>query len=173
MRYSQFKNLNSKAKAEYLATINLDQPIVDILAFAFMPDHFHFLLRQTGEKGIVISVSNFQNAFAKYYNRKNYRDGSMFKSPFSAKIIENEEQLIHISRYIHINPATSLIVEPLDLLNYKKTSLPYYVNATKDTVVNTDFLLKMFGSTKAYQKFVLNQIDYQRKLHLIKKLTIE
>lgn len=137
-----------------------------------MPDHYHFLLRQNRKDGIRLFISNFQNSFAKYFNNKNGRDGSVFKNPFQAKWIDNDKILIHISRYIHLNPVTSYLIEIDKLSTYPWTSYPFYLKKIRGNLVNTEFLLKMFGDPNKYKKFVEDRADYQRKLHLIKKAII-
>jgi putative transposase len=44
------------------------------------------------------------NAYAKYFNKKNNRHGSLFERPFERKLIDNEEYLRRVIIYIHNNP---------------------------------------------------------------------
>lgn len=174
IRYSQFKLLPKEKRSDYAVEFRKLKPLVEIYAFAFMPNHYHTLLKQIQEDGIKIFASNFQNGFAKYFNKKNNRQGALFLKSFKAKRITTDEQFLHVSRYIHLNPVTSYLIEFDQLGNYPWTSFHYYVRScTKGNLVNTRFLLKMFGTREKYEKFVANQVDYQRKLHLIKNLILE
>jgi len=173
IRLSKFKSLPSELKKQYLDAIGSVAPFVEIYVFAFMSNHFHFLLKQIKDKGITAFVSNFQNSFAKVFNLKNDRNGALFQNAFKAKRIVTEEQLIHASRYIHLNPVTSYIIEFDKLASFEWTSFPAYAANKQIPFINSDFLLKMFGSKEKYVKFVADQVDYQRKLAHIKDLMID
>ena len=140
-----------------------------------MPNHFHFLLKEIEKGGVQAFLSNFQNSFAKYFNIKTKRTGTLFQRPFKAKHIETDSQLLHISRYIHLNPTTSFIMDFDDLKESSLTSLPHYFNKTNviNKIINTKFIIKLVGSAPKYEEFVKNQIDFQRKLKIIKHILID
>lgn len=172
LKLSAFKNLPEHLKKDYLTFTNNQRPLVGIYSFALMPNHYHLQVEQNQDDGIVKFISNFQNSFAKYFNIKNNRQGALFQNAFKAKRITTEEEFIHVSRYIHLNPVTSYFIEFEDLADYPWTSFQCYTNKQK-SFVNTKLLIKKFGSTDKYVDFVGNQVDYQRKLNQIKHLTIE
>lgn len=173
VRLSKFKSLPMPLKEEYLKSFKYETPLVEIYAFAFMPNHFHFLLKQIQDRGISKFISNLQNSFAKVFNLKNDRIGGLFQNSFKAKRIETDEQFIHVSRYIHLNPVTAYIIEFGKLTNYQWTSFPGYALGEEIPYLNTDFLLSMFASRQSYIKFVSDQVDYQRELELIRNLILE
>lgn len=173
IRFSKFKDLPKEIKESYLLDLKKKKPLVEIYAFALMPNHYHFLLKQTQEKGIVQFASNFQNSFAKYFNIKNDRNGALFQNSFNGVHIESDEQLMHVSRYIHLNPVTSYIIDFKNLFSYPWTSFNEYAGTGENEIVKTDFLLKMFSSKNSYIKFVADQVDYQRSLAQLKDLALE
>jgi putative transposase len=173
IRLSEYKKLNKEAKEVYLFQVQQRDPLVEIYAFSFMPNHYHFLLRQTAENGIKRFISLIQNSYAKYFNTRYERHGSLFQSPFQGKWIENDEQLLHVSRYIHLNHVTAYIITFEQLLTYPYCSLPLYLCNTTISWVNTELILDMFSSREAYRSFVEDQIDYQRTLAKIKDVTLE
>lgn len=173
LRLSKFKTLPVQLKKRYLDALGSTTPLVEIYVFAFMPNHYHLLLKQIKDKGIVTFISNFQNSFAKVFNLKNNRNGALFQNAFKAKRIQTEEQFIHVSRYIHLNPVTAFMIEFDKLASFAWTSFPAYSTNEQIPFINSDFLLKMFGSKEKYAKFVADQVDYQRKLAHIKDLIIE
>ena len=172
IRLSRFRNLSSQLKKQYLDSVGSVTPLVEIYVFAFMSNHFHFLLKQMRDKGIATFVANFQNSFAKVFNLKNDRNGALFQNAFKAKRIETDEQFIHVSRYIHLNPVTAYIIEFDKLASFEWTSFSAYANE-RVSFVNSDLLLKMFGTKEKYIKFVADQVDYQRNLAHIKDLMID
>jgi putative transposase len=172
IKFSRLKTFPLVIKKEYLQALEKKTPYVEIYAFSLMPDHYHFLLKQLSDNGVGRFISNFQNSYARYYNVREGRFGSLFQNPFKAKYVNSDEQLMHLSRYIHLNPVTSYLIEIEDLEKYSWTSYRNYVKGYKN-FVNTDFILKLFGSVEKYVKFVTNRVDYQRELKKIKKLTLE
>jgi putative transposase len=149
------------------------QKIVDIIAFCLMPNHYHFLLRQISENGISEFISKFQNSYTRYFNQLNKRDGSLFLNLFKAERIETDEQLIHVSRYIHLNPLTSYVVKDFESLKeYNWSSLPEYLELGKVNISNQQ-LVTSFFKTHKYEDFLKDQVEYQRQLHTIKHLLFE
>lgn len=173
LRYSQFKLLSANARKEYLSNMQRKVPLVEIYCFTLMPNHYHLLLKQIQEKGITYFIANLQNSFAKYFNLKRNRNGGVFQSPFKAKRIETDEEMWHISRYIHLNPVTSFLIPYEKLSSYPWTSFPLYINAVNNSFVNTEEVLGQFQKKESYLSFVADQVDYQRKLEMIKHLILE
>ena len=172
LRLSKYKNLTMELKKSYQDSLKSKTPLIDICAFALMPNHYHFLLRQQKDSGIKSFISNFQNSFAKYFNTKNNRNGSLFQNPFKAKRVETEEQLIHISRYIHLNPVTSYLIKFEELSEYPWTSFRNYCQS-RGRMVNHSLIMGIFKSKQKYYKFVADQVEYQKSLALIKDLVLE
>ncbi|OGE64737.1 hypothetical protein A3I48_04415 [Candidatus Daviesbacteria bacterium RIFCSPLOWO2_02_FULL_36_7] len=173
IRLSRFRSLPVQLKEQYLDALGGVTPLVEIYAFAFMSNHFHFLLKQIRDKGVAIFVANFQNSFAKVFNLKNDRSGALFQNAFKAKRIVTEDQFIHVSRYIHLNPVTAYIIEFDKLASFEWTSYSVYAADKQIPFISSIFLLKMFGTKEKYIKFVADQVDYQRKLAYIKDLVME
>lgn len=172
--FSQFKEIDKDIREEiFNKLIREDKKYVEILAFCLMDNHFHFLLKQILDKGIARVISNLQNAYAKYFNIKTERYGPLFQPMFKSVRIETDEQLLHVSRYIHLNPSTGYLVEIKDLGKYPWSSLSCYLEEkSKYPFVNTELILGLI-SRKKYRKFIYDQAEYQRKLANIKHLTFE
>ena len=86
---------------------DFDKKIVDIVCYCLMPNHFHFLLKQLRDGGITEFVSKITNSYTKYFNTKDKRIGPLFQGEFKSVLVESDEHLMHISRYIHLNPLVS------------------------------------------------------------------
>lgn len=146
---------------------------VDILTYCLMPNHFHLLLKQVKDKGISKFLGNLQNSYTRYFNTKNERDGSLFLDQFKAVLIKTDEQLVHVSRYIHLNPYTSYVIKDLkELFEYTWSSLSEYLKGNPE-ICELETIMSLFKNPKAYQDFIENQADYQRRLHKIQYLTLE
>jgi len=174
IRLSKFLKLSNEERERVSKNIkDRNDKLIDILAFCLMPNHFHFIVRQLHEKGISKFLANFQNSYTKYFNVKRSRDGSLFLDQFKAVRIETDEQLLHVSRYVHLNPLTSYVVKDFeDLLKYPWSSFGEYING-KSSVFEISTVMSFFKTPKDYQAFVRDNADYQRELDKIKHLILE
>ena len=145
---------------------------IEIVAYCLMPNHFHILIKQITDKGISTFMKLVTDSYTRYYNTKHDRLGPLFQGAFKAVRIETNEQLIHVSRYIHLNPLVSYVVRDDELLYYPWSSLMDYLNG-RHSFVNSQSVISNFKTSKNYQEFVLNQIDYGKELEKIKHLTLE
>lgn len=82
----------------------LEKHEVTLLAYCLMPNHIHLMLRQDGEESIDRFIHRLHTAYTMYFNKKYEKVGAVFQGRFKAKIIDTDEYLLHVSRYIHINP---------------------------------------------------------------------
>ena len=175
LRFSFYNRLPVEEKLNFWKELERkNQKIVILLSFCFMPNHFHFLLRQERENGISKFLANFQNSYTKYINTRHVRSGHLFQGQFKAVRIENESQLLHTSRYIHLNPYTSYIVKTVDQLEkYPWSSLPEYIKDDDKGICEAKNVLSCFSSSRQYLQFVLDRKDYQRTLKDIEHLLLE
>lgn len=161
-KFSHFPNLTFKP--------DLSKKIIEILAFCLMPNHFHLLLKQIKEGGITEFVSKVTNSYTKYFNTKYTRVGPLFQGEFKSVIVEDDEQLLHLSRYIHLNPLVLYLVKNLD--QYEWSSYREYVSGKKG-ICTKEEVLGFFKTPKEYEQFILDQADYAKQLELIKHKVIE
>lgn len=174
LRFSHYNRLPSKQRTDFLDDLkNNGRKQVQIFAFCLMPNHLHFLMKEIEKNGISKFMSNFQNSYAKYLNTKTDRTGALFQSMFKAVRIESDEQLIHVCRYIHLNPLTSYTIKDAkELENYPWSSYPEYFKESSD-LIDTSVILGFFPSKEEFKKFTLDQVDYQRNLDEVKHLSLE
>lgn len=173
IKYSRFCQLPSIIKESHWKTYHLREPMIELFVYAIMPNHYHFLIRQQASRGIQTFISLLQNSFAKYYNLKQDRPGSLFQHQFKAKHIETEEELLHVSRYIHLNPVTSMIIPLEELDSHPWTSLPAYLGKKKVPFLSLALLNEHFRSPESHAAFIFNQVEYQHTLHRIKHLLMD
>lgn len=173
IRYSQLLQKPKDVRNKILEDLFKTEQIVEVLCFCLMPNHFHLMLKQKHEEGIARFISNFTNAYTKYFNTKYERVGPLFQGVFKAVIVENDEQLVHLSQYIHLNPVVSSIIESKQLETYAYSSYLDYISHSDNDTVNKELVLSMFETVNKYKQFVVDQIDYAKKLDKIKHLTLE
>lgn len=173
LRFSKFLSQPKQLQQEILNHINASQnKQVEILAYCLMPNHFHFMLRQISDDGISKFISNFTNSYTKYFNTKHKRNGPLVQGMFEAVLVESDEQLMHLSRYIHLNPVSSFIIKEQDLENYPWSSYREYLEL--DTgFCDKQIVQSNFKSIDEYKRFVSDHISYAQELDKIKHLLIE
>lgn len=167
--YYQFSDKKPKFSFLNKAELNSLKPIssekyVEIISYCLMPNHFHFLLKQLKDSGISKFFQQLCNSYSKYFNLKYGRVGPLWQNRFKAVLIENDEQLIHVSRYIHLNPIVSGLLKHLD--KYPWSSYQEYLNMP--VICSPRIVLDLFESRENYKEFVMSQIDYGTELEILK-----
>ena len=150
--------------------LNFEERLVSILAYCVMPNHFHLLVKQEIDSGISTYMRRLTLSFVRYYNTINKQNGSLFESFFKAVLIESENQLLHVSRYIHLNPTSAGLVD--DPLKYKYSSFSYYVNGGEENPLVFDDILRS-KKREQYENFVYDNVEYQQQLQFIKNQLID
>ena len=143
---------------------------VQIIAFCLMPTHIHITLKQLKDNGITRYLGNVLNGYSKYFNTKYHRKGPLWEAKFKNILVESDEQLLHLTRYIHLNPATALLVGKPE--NWKYSSYHEYLKPSAKFRL-TDFNDIIDIKPSDYRKFVDERISYQRALAKIKTLLLD
>ena len=138
---------------------------VVLLAYCLMPNHFHLLVKQTDEDAMAELVRRLSNAYVGYFNKKHRRVGSLFQGTYRAVLVDKTEQLLHLTRYIHRNPAGILHQSGLTSLDrYLHSSYPDYLGIRMTPWVNPAEVLEHFGPARfgpweTYRDFVEEEVD--------------
>lgn len=166
--------LEKDQRIDFLSKLKKEgKKLAEIVSYCLMPNHFHLLLKQKETGGISKYINNFANSYTRYFNVKHSRNGPLFQGVFKAVRMEDEEQLLHVSRYIHLNPVTSYLVKEEDLEKYLWSSLPEYLGLRSEEICDKEIILSNFASKESYRKFVYDQIDYAKKIEAIKHLVYD
>lgn len=175
LRYSKFVLLSYSERQRIIDELFKSKEfLVGIIAYCLMPNHFHLILKQLVENGISKFMANLSDSYVRYFNVKHKRKGPLFQGRFKAVRVETDEQLKHLSRYVHLNPYTSYVVKTIhELFSYSYSSFSEYLGEPTNNFCDKEIVLGQFKNVEAYQKFVLDQADYQRELEEMKHLVLE
>lgn len=160
-----------KPHSDTVSEINRIDPKVEILTYCLMPNHFHILVKQLSDNGITWYLQHISNSYSHYVHAKYKRTDPLFEGPFKNILIETDEQLTHVSRYIHLNPIVSGLTKNLN--DYLWSSYSSYTSDEKDPMCMVKSILSYFKDKKEYRQFVLDQVDYGKELESIKHLTLD
>ncbi|MCL4364555.1 transposase, partial [Patescibacteria group bacterium] len=139
-----------------------------LICYCVMPDHYHLLVRILKEGTFSKYINDLENSYTRFFNIKFKRKGPLWQSAFKSVRIKNDEQLLHVTRYIHINPTTNnLVNRPED---WEFSSYKDYI---KDGSLLTNLTEVSITNPDSYKRFIDNRINYQKKLRLIKRLILE
>ena len=174
LRYGKFLLLPQKERKSILINLQKQVKLVDIICYCLMPNHFHLLIKQNKDNGISSFMRNFQISYTRYYNERSKRIGPLLQGQFKAVRMETEEQLLHVSRYIHLNPFSSFVVKQLkDSEVYPWSSYGEYLGQRTTEICQKSLIFSIIKFSGKYKEFVSDQADYQRKLDQIKHLTLD
>lgn len=145
-------------KGKYNKSIDQNE-LVKILCYCLMPNHYHLLVQQLNENGISTFLRKLSDSYTKYFNTKYERIGPLFQGTFKAKIIESDEYLLYVSKYIHKNAF------PLKMWEgkiYPYSSYNYYLTGGLHPFCDSQFILNYFSKRNQgldYKRFV-EDINY-------------
>src|SRR3989344_2316329 len=152
------------------------EQLVEVLKWSLLPNHYHLLIYEVVEGGILEFTKRLGNAFTKYFNIKNEgRSGYLFQN--SAKIIPmtNDRQYLYIPYYIDINPLDLIFPNrknisirdnkkaPGFLRTYKWSSFKdYFGDGGMEQIINKDLFYELFDVKPAtYEKELLKLLTCQ------------
>lgn len=127
---------------------------IEVISFCLMPNHFHLIVKEIKEGGISAYMQRVLNAYTKYFNEKYSKSGHLFQGPYKAVHVVDNDQLLHLSAYIHKNPT--------DLEGYKDREVSYDWSSYRDYVGENrfggllvpDIVTEQFKEKKEYLEFV-------------------
>ncbi|MFH2085254.1 MAG: transposase [bacterium] len=170
LRYSHFLARPKDEQKDILTKLAESPHRVTIIAYCLMPNHFHLLLKQEEDGGISQYLADFQNSYTKYFDSKHKRSGALFDRQFKAVLMESENQLLHLTRYIHLNPYSSNLVTNDQIASYPYSSLPEYLSGNYH-LANPGVVLDI--NPRRYESFVLDNADYQQQLERLKHVSLD
>lgn len=170
LRYSKYKLLTSSLQNALWRQVMVEKNFrVQIVAYCIMPNHYHFLIKQVQDSGIITFMANTLNSITRYFNILNKRRGPVFLTQFKSKKIYTEEQLIYVSRYIHTNPFASSLVDQVEgVFTYPHSSFPSYGGGNADKIYNETVMQYFGNNVESYKDFVINNADEQKEIEYIK-----
>lgn len=162
--------LSKKKSQSFSTTIRLkreillppaSQSLVTLIAYCLMDNHVHLLVKENVEQGTSLFMQRLLNSYARYFNTRNNRSGPLFTGRFRAVLVDDDEQFLHVSRYIHLNPYVAHMIN--DPFAYKWSSLNSYVNESEKHDCHTELLFS-FMNTDSYREFMGDDADYFQSL---------
>jgi len=130
---------------------------VELIAYCLMSNHFHLLLKQIKKSSMEQFIQSLATRYSMYFNKKYNRVGKLFQGQYKAAMVLDDNYLLHLTRYIHLNPA-----EYTKNIQEAYSSYPDYLMVRKTAWVKPEIALSFFNSAtipeikkfNSYKKFV-------------------
>lgn len=158
---------------------NLKKHHVSLICYALMPNHLHLVAKQETEEPIHKFISSLHTSYSMYFNKKHHRTGHLFQDRFKQVLVDSDEQLIHLSRYLHLNPVQAGLAEKP--WKYFWSSYQEVMGSNPLSLCNKDILVgSMIGLTgmdkedftRKYAEFCLAELNNNDSL-IVEQLVIE
>lgn len=170
MRYCQFQELKNKDRFFMKYPVS-EELLVEIIAYCLMPTHIHLILSEQNEKGISLYMARILNSYTRYFNTKYKRKGPLWQGRFKKVPVRTDEQLYHLTRYLHLNPTSeNLVTKPED---WRFSSYREFLGLISDDKRICNFAEYLKIERESYREFVSSRRDYQREISKIKSLCLE
>lgn len=159
---SIFRSKSDREKfLEYLGKA-VERFSIKFHTYCLMPTHYHLLV-ETPQPNLSKAMQWINVSYATYFNRKRQRWGHLFQGRFKSILVDADEYLKHLSRYIHLNPVRAKLVESPS--QYPWSSYSALVGKGKaPTWLETGWLLSQFGQRKS--ESARNYMDFVEKVEV-------
>ena len=126
---------------------------ISIIAYCLMPNHFHLLVHQHRSEAISRYVGRVCKSYVQAINKRKNRTGHLFENKYKAKLIDDVAYLLHLSRYIHLNPVRAGLVEKVG--DWPYSSYESFIDRNDSSVcVEPQVILQEFKEPSEYRDFI-------------------
>jgi len=139
-----------------------------ILSYCLMPNHFHIVVRQLSDDGISQGIADLCNSYTRYFNTRHERVGPLFQGTFKAVSVDTDEQLLHVVRYVLLNPVAASILD--DPGEYRWSSYLESLDGASQGLSDPNEFRQYFQTVDAWRSFIHDHIGYARSLETAKHL---
>ena len=133
-------------------------------AWVLMDNHVHILFR-SGHDGISAVMRKLLTWYAQYFNRRHGRKGHLFENRYKSILCDEDNYLLALVRYIHLNPVRAKIIQSMaEMDKYPWSGHRAVIGKTKNPWMDIATVLSQFGGTKRkaindYRRFMEEGMD--------------
>jgi len=133
---------------------------LEVHAYCLMDNHYHLLIK-TPRANLSRIMRHINGVYTQRYNRRQKTDGALFRGRYKAILVDSDAYLLHLSKYIHLNPMSAHLVETLE--EYPWSSYRAYIG--KSILPGWLYQSEVYGQVgnasnnkaEAYRLFMNNQ----------------
>ncbi|MEK7504323.1 MAG: transposase [Patescibacteria group bacterium] len=156
---------------------NKNKKLVNFVAYCLNSNHYHFIIKQTQERGIEKFMQRLGTGYTMYFNEKEKRSGSLFQGVFKSLHINTNEYLLHLSAYVNLNDRVHQLGSETSKL--VKSSWREYIGDDKKEFCKKDIILGQFRNTEDYKTFTKESLAgildrrYEKEIPNMKEFLLE
>lgn len=121
-----------------------------------MPNHYHLLIRQDSTMSISSFIKSTFQSYVQSFNLRYGRTGQLFEGNVRGKLIGKENYLLHICRYIHLNPIEANLVKRLE--DWEYSNYFEFIGARNGVLYDNNFVKEYFSDIGDYHSFILDNL---------------
>lgn len=125
---------------------------VTVIAYALLPNHYHWLLHQDGEIPAGKVPARVFGSYTQAFNRAYERTGTLFEGPYKALHVDTDAYFVNLCSYIHLNPVHHGLVDTLEAWPY--SNYLEWIEKRPGTLVDRDLVRAYFANPQAYEEFI-------------------
>ena len=124
-----------------------------IQAYCLMPNHVHLLVESAHEP-LAKFMQGLQQSYSQYFNLRHGKTGHVFQGRYKAIVCQQDEYLLQLIRYIHLNPVRAGMVKEPD--QYLYSGHRAYMEGKATEVIDPRKVLALMGGKAGYRGFIGN-----------------
>ena len=127
---------------------------IEVFAYCLMGNHYHLCLR-TPKGNLSRIMRHIDGIYTQRFNRRHRRDGTLFRGRYKGILIDADEYLAAVVRYIHLNAVAAGLVKMPE--EYRWASHQYYLKAKgAPDWLDTTEAIEQIGGRQVFHEFVLS-----------------
>lgn len=143
-----FKDDNDKTRFLERLGQTVEEGECSVYAWTLMDNHVHLLFK-SGKHGISTVMRKLLTWYAQYFNRRHRRTGHLFENRYKSILCDEDNYLLALIRYIHLNPVRAKVVETIEQLDrYPWSGHRSLIGKAKYAWMDVERVLSEFGSTR-------------------------
>ena len=128
-----------------------------VIAYCLMPNHYHFLLRPEEDGALSLFIQRLFNSYTQAFNKQQRRSGTAFEGRAKSVLVDTDEYVLHLCRYIHLNPVKArLVAHPGE---WPYSNYMEWVERRGGTLVDRALVRGYFPTAADYETFVMSEVD--------------